>query len=67
MKTTNKLDRLYMALQINREKLTPRQMASRYRVSNPYDLVYRLRSEGYTVYNDKYVNSRGEKTSRYSM
>lgn len=67
MKTYDKVDRLHRALRINNEKLTARQLASRYRVSNPYDLVYRLRSKGFTVYNNTYVNSRGETTTRYSM
>lgn len=42
--TTSKLDRLFHAL-ISGQSLTPKQIAARYRVANPYDLVYRLRQE----------------------
>jgi len=67
MKNESKLDRLYNALRVNREKLTPRQISARYRVANAYDLIYRLRSEGYIVHSRKHVNSRGELITRYSM
>jgi hypothetical protein len=42
--TTSKLDRLFHAL-ISGQSLTSKQIAARYRVVNPYDLVYRLRQE----------------------
>lgn len=42
--TASKIDRLFQAL-ISGQSLTPKQIAARYRVANPYDLVYRLRRE----------------------
>lgn len=41
---TSKLDRLFQAL-VSGQSLTSKQIAARYRVANPYDLVYRLRQE----------------------
>ena len=67
MKTDSKINQLYRALSFRAEKLTPRQIAARYRVANPHDLVYRLRAEGFAVVSDKHVNYRGETVTRYSM
>ena len=62
----SKTSKLYRSLILKRERLTSRQIASRYRVANPYDLIYRLRNEGYLIYSDKVVNSRGKNVVRYT-
>lgn len=66
MNTESKTDKLYRSIILKRQRLTSRQIASRYRVSNPYDLIYRLRNEGYDIYSDKIVNSRGKTVVRYT-
>lgn len=49
------------------EELTARQIASRFRVANPHDLVYRLRSQGYPIYLNERTNSKGEITQKYRL
>ena len=66
MATESRTSKLYRSLILKRERLTARQIASRYRVANPYDLVYRLRNEGHDIYSDKIVNSRGEVVTQYA-
>jgi hypothetical protein len=66
MATESRTSKLYRSLILKRERLTARQIASRYRVANPYDLVYRLRNEGHEIYSDKIVNSRGEVVTQYT-
>jgi hypothetical protein len=66
MNTESKTDKLYRSIILKRQRLTSRQIASRYRVSNPYDLIYRLRNEGYDIYSDKIVNSRGKTVVQYT-
>lgn len=48
-------------------KLTARQIRAMFKVSNPYDLVYRLRNEGVSVYTNRAVNSRGVQTFVYRI
>ena len=66
MTIESKTSKLYRSLILKRERLTSRQIASRYRVANPYDLIYRLRNEGYLIYSDKDLNSRGKNVVRYT-
>ena len=66
MTTESRTSKLYRSIVLKRERLTARQIASRYRVANPYDLVYRLRNEGYEIYSDKIVNSRGKVVTQYT-
>lgn len=66
MTTESRTSKLYRSLILKRERLTARQIASRYRVANPYDLVYRLRNEGHEIYSDKIVNSRGKVVTQYT-
>jgi LEA14-like dessication related protein len=63
MNTTN---RLLAALRTG-EQLTARQIASRYAVANPHDLVYKLRSQGYPIYLNECTNSKGEITQKYRL
>jgi Helix-turn-helix domain len=66
MTTESRTSKLYRSLILKRERLTARQIASRYRVANPYDLVYRLRNEGHEIYSDKIVNSHGKVVTQYT-
>jgi hypothetical protein len=66
MNTESKTDKLYRSIILKRQRLTSRQIASRYRVANPYDLIYRLRNEGHEIYSDKIVNSRGKVVTQYT-
>lgn len=66
MATESKTDKLYRSIILKRQRLTARQIASRYRVSNPYDLIYRLRNEGHEIYSDKIVNSLGKTVVQYT-
>ena len=66
MTIESKTSKLYRSLILKRERLTSRQIASRYRVANPYDLIYRLRNEGNLIYSDKVLNSRGKNVVRYT-
>lgn len=47
--------------------VTARQIRAMFKVSNPYDLVYRLRNEGVSVYTNRVVNSRGLETFAYRI
>ncbi len=57
--------KLLNALQNGRE-MTAKQIASTYRVANPYDLVYRLREDGERIYLNMRTNSKGVVTTKYS-
>lgn len=47
--------------------LTPREIAARFRVKNPRDLVYRLRSDGYRINTIETTNTKGVTRRRYVM
>jgi len=66
MATESKINMLFRALLDRSESLTARQIAARYRISNPYDLIYRLRNEGIKIERLKTTNSRGKIVYRYS-
>jgi hypothetical protein len=46
---------------------TAKQIAHRFRVANPRDLVYRLRENGITVFLDEVANSKGVIRRRYRL
>jgi len=48
-------------------QLTAKQIASRFNVVNPYDLVYRLRNDGFRVRSLETTNSKGETKPRYAL
>jgi hypothetical protein len=54
----SKTSRLATAL-MSGEQLTARQIAARYSVSNPYDMVYNLRNEGANIELRARTNSKG--------
>ena len=51
----------------NGHELTAKQIVSRYKVSNPHDVVYRLRNSGYAIYLNSRKNSKGETVSKYRL
>ena len=56
--------KLLNTLQHGRE-MTAKQIASTYRVANPYDLIHRLREDGERIYLNPRTNSRGVVTTKY--
>ena len=65
MSTNNKVDRVFEALVVNGQQLTAKQISARYNVANPYDAVYQLRMEGYPIYLNRHVDSKGRVTQKY--
>lgn len=58
--------RLLSALQSG-AVLTAKQISSRFRVSQPYDLVFRLRTHGYDIRLLPRTNSKGETRNFYKL
>jgi len=65
MATESKINMLFRAFLDRAESLTARQISARYRVANPYDLIYRLRNEGLQIKTLSTKNSRGKTVNRY--
>jgi hypothetical protein len=65
--TSTAVDRVYEALVLNGERLTAKQIASRYSVANPYDTVYTLRREGFAIYLNQHTDSKGRVTNKYTF
>ena len=65
MATESKINMLFRAFFYRAETLSARQIAARYRVSNPYDLIYRLRNASLNIKTVKITNSRGKIVNRY--
>ena len=63
---TSKTARLATALRSG-DELTARQIASRFSVANPHDLVYRLRERGFNIKMNTKENSKGQTVRRYTM
>ena len=51
----------------NGSQLTAPQIASRYKVANPHDVIYKLRGKGYKISLNTHVNSKGTITRKYSL
>jgi len=49
------------------ERLTAKQIASRFSVANPHNLVYNLRNEGYAIYLNRHTDSKGRVTHKYRL
>lgn len=47
--------------------LTSKQIAQRFHVANPRDLVYRLRQNGYNISSEEVVMSRGDIRNKYFL
>lgn len=61
-----KYDRLLTALRAGAE-LTAKQIAARFRVSQPYHLIWRLRENGFNVLLLERTNSKGENRNFYKL
>ena len=61
----NATDKVRRALSEGK-KLTPAQIAYRYKVVNPRDVIYALRGQGYDVKSNNKITSRG-RTVVYSL
>ena len=59
-------NRLLTALR-NGTELTAKQISARFRVSQPYHLVYRMRENGFNVQLTERTNSKGETKGFYSL
>lgn len=66
MTTLSKTDRLGIAL-AGGAQLTARQIASRFRAANPYDLIYNLRTNGMEIERGTRTNSKGTTVQFYAM
>jgi hypothetical protein len=62
----SRTQRLAIALR-NGGQLTAKQVASRFRVVNPHDLVYRLRNAGMDIELNSRINSKGDTVLFYSL
>ena len=51
----------------NGEQLTASQIASRYTVGNPHEVVRQLRMKGYPIYLNECTNSKGRVTNKYRL
>lgn len=60
-------DKVFEALVLNGERLTAKQIAARYNVANPYNVVYTLRMEGYPIYLNQHTDSKGRVTNKYQF
>jgi predicted transcriptional regulator len=58
--------RVLTALQ-NGEELTAKQIAARFSVANPHDVVYQLRNQGYCIYLNEKRNSKGDVKGKYRI
>lgn len=64
--TTSVSTRVLEALQSG-QQLTAKQIASRYGVANPHNVVYALRNKGYAIYANDRTNARGETKAFYRL
>jgi predicted transcriptional regulator len=49
------------------QELTAKQIAARYGVGNPGRVVHYLRNQGYSIYLNKRVDTKGRVTNKYSL
>ena len=61
------IDKVYNALVQNKVKLTAKQIASRFGLSNPYDAVYTLRQEGFPINIKSYTDTKGRVSNKYYL
>ena len=58
--------RLLTALESG-QRLTAKQIAARFSVANPHDVVYKLRNEGYVINLNTYSDTKGRMTNKYRL
>jgi len=49
------------------DELTTKQIAARYSVGNPREVIRQLREEGYAIYLNKRTDTKGRKTLKYRL
>jgi hypothetical protein len=64
--TLSKTDRVYKAFH-DGYVMTAKQIASRYNVKNPYDVVHRLRNEGHNIVLKTKTDTKGRTNNFYSL
>lgn len=64
--TKTATQKVFEALVLEGKELTAKQIRSRYGVSNPHNVIYRLRNEGYCINIDSHRDSKGRVTLKYS-
>lgn len=52
---------------MNGEELTAKQIAARYSAGNPHAVIQNLRFEGFPVYLNERVDSKGRTTRKYRL
>lgn len=60
------IDGVRDALVTRGEELTAKQIAARFGVSNPNDVVYQLRNTGYAIYLNRRIDTKGRVKYKYS-
>jgi LEA14-like dessication related protein len=63
---TTATTRVLTALESGQE-LTAKQIAARYKVSNPYSVIHYLRNKGYAIYLNNRKNASGVETKKYRL
>lgn len=63
--TKTAIDKVHDEIIEKGNKLTAKQIAHRYNVSNPRDIIYRLRKEGYDIVNLPCTDSKGRVKNKY--
>ena len=61
-----KTDKVLAALQ-NGETLTAKQIAARYSVGNPHEVVRQLRFKGFAIYSNASTNKKGKTRNFYRL
>lgn len=59
------IDRVREVLLVDGKELTTKQIAARYGVTNPADVVYQLRNDGYNIFLNKRVDTKGRVSYKY--
>jgi Helix-turn-helix domain len=49
------------------EALTAKQITARFKIANPGATISALRAEGFPIYLNKHVDSKGRETSKYRL
>lgn len=62
----SKTNKIFDAL-ISGKSLTPGQIATRYKLANPWNPVHTMRNEGIAIVSNPVVTRRGKRTVRYSF
>ena len=64
--TMTKTEKVITALK-NGEKLTAKQIAARFSVGNPAEVVRQLRFKGFAIYCNPFTNSKGKTRNFYRL